>query len=101
LWKIEGCKCKIGLRTNLKLIPKIQGSNYKSVKELNYDLILGNGVSVNEEYGKLGVVVDFHKVQGLSAKQRGIGLLRFIFLTNIGVDQVHNSVDWKGWFTMD
>jgi hypothetical protein len=56
LWKIEGCKCTIGgLRTNLKLISKIKGPNYKLVKELNYDLILGNGESVNEESGKLGV----------------------------------------------
>jgi ABC-type Fe3+-hydroxamate transport system substrate-binding protein len=54
--KIEGCKYKIGgLRTNMKLVPKIQGPNYKSVKELNYDLILGNGESKNDEYGKLGV----------------------------------------------
>jgi hypothetical protein len=28
--------------TNLKLISKIQEPNYKSVKELNYDLILEN-----------------------------------------------------------
>jgi hypothetical protein len=56
LWETEGCKCKIGgLRTNLKLISKIQGLNCKSVKELNYDLILGNGESVNEESGKLGI----------------------------------------------
>jgi hypothetical protein len=42
--KTEGCKCKIGgLRTNLIVISKIQGPNCKSVKELNYDLILGNG----------------------------------------------------------
>jgi hypothetical protein len=57
LWKNEGCNYKIGgLRTNLKLISKIQGPNYKSMKELNYDLILGNGENINEESGKLGVV---------------------------------------------
>jgi hypothetical protein len=53
----EGSKCKIGgLRTNLKLISKNQGPNYKLVKELNYGLILENGEGVNEEYGKLGVM---------------------------------------------
>jgi hypothetical protein len=56
LGKNEGSKCKIGgSRTNLKLIFKIQGPNYKSVKELNYDLILENGESVNEESRKLDV----------------------------------------------
>jgi hypothetical protein len=55
--KLKRCKCKIGgLRSNLKLIFKIQGLTAKSVKELNYDLILGNGENTNEEYGKLGVV---------------------------------------------
>jgi hypothetical protein len=49
LWKMEGCKCKIeGLRTYLKLISKIQ--------EPNYDLILENGESINEESRKLGIV---------------------------------------------
>jgi hypothetical protein len=57
LCKSEGSKCKIGgLRTNLKLISKNQGPNYKLVKELNYGLILENGEGVNEEYGKLGVM---------------------------------------------
>lgn len=41
--------------SNLKLIFKIQGLTAKSVKELNYDLILRNGENANEEYGKLGV----------------------------------------------
>jgi hypothetical protein len=36
----------------------------------------------------------FIKLEGFSAKRQGIGLLRFIFLTKIGVDRVHNSVDW-------
>jgi hypothetical protein len=50
--KLRGFKCKIGgLRTNLKLISKNEGPNYKSVKKLNYNLILENGEGVNEEYG--------------------------------------------------
>jgi hypothetical protein len=54
--KLKRCKCKIGgLMSNLKLIFKIQGLTAKSVKELNYDLILRNGENANEEYGKLGV----------------------------------------------
>jgi hypothetical protein len=49
LCKIEGCKYKIGgLRTNLKQISKIQEPNCKSVKELNYDLIL-------EKWGGRGI----------------------------------------------
>jgi hypothetical protein len=36
----------------------------------------------------------FIKLDGFSTKQRGIGLLAFIFLTKIGVDRVNNSVDW-------
>jgi hypothetical protein len=42
--KTERCKCEIGeLRTNLKPNFKIQGPNYKLVKDLNYNLILGSG----------------------------------------------------------